>query len=1098
MLASNSNRRPSSLPISRCGMWKGYVALILGLCSAALLQAQSTATISGSIVDSSGARVAGARVTITNILTQAVRAVVSDDLGNYQVGSLAPGHYRLEVEAPGFKKMTQDGITLQVDERLRVDGVLQVGEVSETVSVSAEGVAVNTLDATLRAVVDAKRMADLPLNGRSPLQLMLLAPGVLPSPPAGIGGSFQPSGQQFVSSSGSKANGINFVLDGGDNQDTYRSVANSFPNPDILQEFSVQTNSYSPEFGGRAGGVVNAVTKSGTNELHGTLFEFLRNNALNAQNFFALQDDGLKRNQYGGTVGGPVFIPKLYDGRNRTFFFFGYQDTKIRQRPTNATARVLTERQRRGDFGDLLDGRGNLIPIRDPETGLPFPNNVIPSNRLDPVFQNFLKEVPVAQEANGTVRFAVPNISNETQYNIRVDQNLNNSDRFFVRFFKSNFEQPNTGIPGNILSFRNRLLQRATNATLAYNKTFSPTLLGEAAFTFNRSAGLRGDVAPFTWQELGANVPAAGTSNDLLFFMNNYFNVVLFGDTPLVRNNFQYKGSLSHIKGRHNLRGGFNIVRRQFNIPIVNVQFHGRYTFSQALTGDNAADAILGKPSSFLQDTGFRVALRQTDWTGWVNDEIRLNRRMTFNIGVRYEPFLPWVDRWNPLPQVAQFSPGVQSGVYPNAPRGLLFYGDPGVPEGMAESALDRLAPRVGLAIDPFGDGKTSIRIGYGIFYDTLLPTEQIQQYASQIPTFTAVAAFNNPPSTRDPYAGRPVPFPAELPRPRNFVFPTPVNTSILMYAPGFTNPYTQQWNLTLERQILSSTITRATYQGSRGLRLPINIESNPATFIPGASSRANVEQRRPFGPAFSSIKSTHSFGTSDYHGLVLSLDRRFSQGFSLLASYTFSKNLDHSEQVNSANSPTVNNPYNPLSNRGRADADRPHAFVASYVWEMPRLQNSNAIARHLFGGWQNNGIISLYSGLPFSVISGIDNSLSGVGSDRADLVGNPDLGGGRSKGEKIARYFNTSAFVENAIGTFGTSGRNIVRGPGIATLDWSLFKNIPLAEKQALQFRAEFFNLFNRTNLGNPVANVRAGAFGRIQSAGDPRIVQFALKIIF
>jgi hypothetical protein len=416
----------------------------------------------------------------------------------------------------------------------------------------------------------------------------------------------------------------------------------------------------------------------------------------------------------------------------------------------------------------------------------------------------------------------------------------------------------------------------------------------------------------------------------------------------------------------------------------------------------------------------------------------------------------------------------------------------------MAESSLNRIAPRVGLAIDPFGNGKTSIRMGYGVFYDTLLPTEQIQQYASQIPTFTAVAAFNNPPSTRDPYAGRPVPFPAELPRPRNFVFPTPVNTSILMYAPGFTNPYTQQWNLTLEHQIFGSTIARATYQASRGLRLPINIESNPATYISGSSTRANVEQRRPFAPAFSSIKSTYSFGTSDYHGLVLSLDRRFSRGVSVLASYTWSKNLDNSEQVNSANSPAVNNPYNPLGSRGLAEADRPHALVISYVWEMPRLVNFNPILRHVLGGWQNNGIVSLYSGLPFSVISGIDNSLSGVGSDRADLVGNPALDSGRSKGEKIARYFNTSAFVENPIGTFGTSGRNILRGPGNVTIDWSLFKNIPLAEKQTLQFRAEFFNLFNRTNLGNPVNNVRAGAFGQIQGAGDPRIVQFALKVIF
>ena len=399
---------------------------------------------------------------------------------------------------------------MRVDERLRVDARMQVGTQTETVSVMSQAIAVNTIDGVVRQVVDERRMADLPLNGRSPLQLLLLAPGVLPSPATGLGTSFQPQGQQFVASSGSKANAINYVLDGGDNMDTYRDVANAFPNPDVLQEFSVQTNSYSAEFGGRSGGVVNAVTKSGTNALHGTAFEFVRNAEFNARNFFASTTDGLKRNQYGGTIGGPVWIPHLYNGRNRTFFFFGAQETSVRQTPATSSARVLTEKQRAGDFSDLRDGSGNQIVIKDPTTGQPFPGNVIPSSRLNPVFQNFLKLVPSTADPSGIVRYVIPVINDDLQYNVRIDHNLTANDRLFGRFFKDNYLQPNAGVEGNLLSYTNQLSQRATNLTLDYTSVFSPRVIGEWGFTFNRSNGLRGAVAPTTWTDLGSKDSARG------------------------------------------------------------------------------------------------------------------------------------------------------------------------------------------------------------------------------------------------------------------------------------------------------------------------------------------------------------------------------------------------------------------------------------------------------------------------------------------------------------------------------------------------------------------------------------------------------------
>jgi len=1091
--------------------WRGWLLFAFWLAAVTPGFGQGRAGISGRVADQSGAAVAGADVELINPATSESRAARTDSDGGYLFFPLNPGRYRLAVRAGGFKQYLRENLTLQVDERLTVDPDLEVGGVEETVNVTSEQSLINTQDATVRGVIDAKRMADLPLNGRSPLQLMLLVPGVVPSPGTGIGGSFQPGGQQFVASSGSKANSINYVLDGGDNMDTYRSVANSFPNPDILQEFSFQTNSYSAEFGGRAGGVVNAVTKSGTNRFHGTAYEFARNSALNARNFFApivngqAVDDGLKRHQFGGTIGGPVYLPRfgeggsaVYRGRDKTFFFFGMQMTTVRQTPANLTATVLTAEQRRGDFSNFRTAQGALIPIRDPLTNQPFPGNVIPVARLDPVFQNLLSFIPTATDPTGLIRYSSRTINDALQYNVRVDHNFSAADRFSVRVFKDNFEQPGVGDPDNILTYANRQTQRATNVVLTYNKIFSPRFFGEFLFAFNRSAGLRGESTPTTWKELGANVIPAGSSRDLVVQFPGFFSIVLFGDTPLARNNFQLKPTFSYQFGAHNLRFGANIVRRQFNIPTVNVQFHGNFGFNDAVTGRNLTDALIGRASTFNQDTGFKVALRQTDWAGFVEDEWKFNRRVTLSLGVRYEPFTPWVDHWNELPQTAQFAPGRQSGVYPNAPPGLLFFGDEGVPRGMARRALNHWAPRVGVAIDPFGDGRSSIRAGYGLFWDTLIPTEQAQQYASQLPVFTASTAIIRPQSLANPYGGATPTFLVPLPRARDYVFPKPVNTAVRFNAPGYTSAYTQQWNLTLERQVLKDTMVRVTYQGSQANRLPIAYEANPAAYTAGSSTRANTQQRRPFNPDFASVLVVDSFGKSWYHGLVVSGERRFTSDLAVTASYTFSRNIDTGMTVNSANVASANNPYNPLNDKGLADADRPHAFVASYVWNLPRFESAPLPIRYLLGGWQHNGIVALYSGTPFSIISGVDNSLSGVNQDRADLIGSPSLDSGRSKADKIAAYFNTAAFALNREGTFGTAGRNILRAPGSINIDMSVFKNIPLWEEHALQLRGEFFNVPNRTNLGGPNANVSSTLFGRITSAGSPRVIQIALKYIF
>ncbi|MBL8221035.1 MAG: hypothetical protein JNL62_17510, partial [Bryobacterales bacterium] len=442
------------------------------------------------------------------------------------------------------------------------------------------------------------------------------------------------------------------------------------------------------------------------------------------------------------------------------------------------------------------------------------------------------------------------------------------------------------------------------------------------------------------------------------------------------------------------------------------------------------------------------------------------------------------------------FVPGQKSRVFTDAPTGMLFYGDAGIAESLAPRRNMRLAPRLGLAMDPFGDGKSSVRIGYGLFYDTLLTTEQVQQPANQ-PMFATAITFPFPASTADPYAGRISPFPGVAPKPSNFSIPRPLGWNSI--DPGFNNAYVQQWNVTLERQVLgAANIVRATYQGSKGTRLPLVYNENVATYVPGQSTRANFNQRRPLWPDFGAVKVLKSVANSTYHAAVFTMERRFSRDWSLTASYTWSKSIDNAINAGTANVGVINNPYDWNSDRGLADSDRTHAFVASYLWDMPRLKNWHPVLRHVLGGWQNNGILSSYSGLVFSMAAGIDQSLTANGADRADVVGDWRLASGRTKEEQILRWFNPAAFALPREGAFGNTSRNRFRGPGSVNFDWGLFKQIPIVEGHSLQFRSEFFNLFNHANLGLPNANLQSPQFGRITGAGGPRVIQFALKYAF
>ena len=1048
-----------------------YAFLVLLVLAAPPLWGQGSVTIFGAVTDSSEAVIPGASVTVTNQETGLTRTVETDASGDYLVGQLPIGVYTVRVESAGFKTFSQTDIQVQVDDNRRVDVTLEVGEVTETVTVAAEATQVDTRSGTLREVVDSERIVELPLNGRNPVELQYLVAGV--GRRAGQGQAQNES----VSVNGSRTNSNNYILDGGDNHDPYFNTPSVYPSPDALEEFSIQTSSYSAELGRNAGAVMNAVTKSGTNELHGTLFEFLRNEKLNARNFFANDVPPFKRNQFGGTLGGPII-------KNRTFFFGSYQHTAQRSAPGAVTATVPTAAERAGDLSSVN------TQLEDPEGGV-FPNNQIPQDRLYQPSLDFLDAfVPLPNRPDGLLSTSSQESIDDDQIIAKVDHQVSDANRLFVRLlYAFNDRSEATGnLPGFLAGIEYSNWQWTVNDTHILN----PTTLNTFTFSYSDIDRKQLSIVPgnLSWNDFGANFTRTFTADAPVAHhtqVDGYFNA--FSRFPLnhFRKNFQFGDTLSMTRGNHNVKFGGEVRR-----SILDLQEYFRgdpfVRFRNQFTGSPLADMLIGRPQQIAQIAEDSNMPRTFETALFVQDDWKVARRLTLNLGLRYEPYFPFIDKTNKFSQI-RF--GEQSTLFPTAPEGLVFPGDPGVPRAMVDTRYGNFAPRFGFAFDPFGDGKSSIRGGYGVFYSMIR-----QQAHNQISTnqpYSIKLTINNPPGGLDnPYAetGNPFPFvPPQTDEERaNYEFLTPLE--VTMWDPNFRNAVVQQWNFNIQRQIGRSYIATAAYVGSKGNHLFMANQLNPAIFgRPG-----NVNQRRLFGPTYGPVTNQSSQGNSTYHALQLTLNKRLTNGFTVLANYTFSKLLDNA----SSDGDGPANPFDIAREKGHSDFDITHRTAISYIWQLPRLRNQPGVIRYLFGGWENNGIITAESGQWLTVNSGADRSGSAVNADRADLVGDPVLSSDRSTGEKIQEFFNTAAFELNDPGTFGTSGRNILQGPGQFQVDFGLFKNIPITERYRLQFRAEMFNLFNSVNLGNPTTNASAGNFGRITGADDPRVIQMALKLMF
>ncbi len=1071
---------------------RNYIPLLalFAICVPAAFAQNVSGSITGVVTDPSGGTVPNARASARNAGTGAVFNAQSDGDGTYWLRNLPVGAYTVNVEAGGFQKFEAKDVRLQVNEVARVDVRMTVGALTETVTVQGSAVAVDTTTSTLKSVVDQKRIEELPLNGRNATQLMRLIVGVTNDPNANVTSGTTYPGTNPVSVNGSRSNATNYVLDGAQNNDVYSNAPSPLPNPDALQEFSVQTNNFSAEFGRQSGGVVNAITKSGTNELHGSAFEFLRNNALNATNFFspvvngAKLTDGLKRNQFGGTLGGPLTIPNVYNGKDKTFFFVSYQSTIIKRAPVSAQRIVATAAQKAGDFSALTRA------LRDPLTNQPYPGNRIPAAQLNPISRQILDKIPSPVSGN-SIFTAAPNDSNDDQFLARGDHSFSDKNRISGRYYRSWASASASLNPNNYLE-RNSGGQWI-NESVSFTDThsFTPTLINQALFSFTRTDGFF--VPPQPDKSLASfglnyyNDPIIKWDIDIA----GYFRIDTGDTNSFPRKELQYLDTLRWSKGKHQITMGGEYSHGSNDI-VNNFRANGQWSFngSAPFTTDGLADFMIGRFNSLTQGIGEYKGTRVRRFSGFVQDSWKVSRRLTVDIGARWEPFIPYTDALN---KIAVWRPNEQSTRYVNAPKGVIYSGDSTVPKGTVPTIWTNLGPRVGFAWDIFGDGKTSLRGGYGVFYDWT-NTISTNSQATQAPFGTVVTVFgNNTNSFNNPWAGTANPFPASLNPDSKAAFPQ--FSSQFLYAADFRNPYVQSWNMTLEREVYGGFILRTSYAASKGTRLGVGRELNPATYAVGATT-ATTNQRRPLGPALGSTPIMESVSNSTFHSLQFTLERRFAKGVTILTNYQFAKSIDDTSQ-NKVNGITRTNPFSQSYDKGLSEFHRAHVFNFSGLWDLPWSPKSG-MARTLLGGWSMNGIINLNTGQPFTVGSGVDNARTGAGGQRADLIGDPNMGGDRSRQAVITEYLRKAAFAPNAIGTYGNLGRNTFFGPGFANVDAGLVKNFKWNERVNTFLRFEAFNVLNRVNLNNPTTAQNNANFMRITSAGDPRILQVALRVTF
>jgi len=997
-----------------------------------------------------------------------------------------PGRYTVKAALAGFKAMVREGVVVTVGDTARVDFRLPVGAIEESVTVTGAAPLVETLHATLGIVVDQKQVVELPLNGRNFAQLGTLIPGVV-APPAALGGQSGDAtpGGFGAATAGFNVNGMrnqsnNFLLDGTSNNDTFNTGFVLRPPPDAIQEFKILTHSYSAEYGRNAGSVVNVVTKAGTNAWHGSAWAFNRDDSRQARNFFAPADQPkpeLQQNQFGGTLGGPLVKNRL--------FAFGYYEGHRNTSGQTTNIVVLSDAQRLGDFA-------GGAPIRDPLTGQPFPGNAIPADRLDPTARRLI-DAFLPRANSGTNRYvASPDgEDHRDQFGLRVDYQASAKHAVLGRYLRSRTAQVSPAVTRPIATTSKATLQ---DVMLSDTHLFSANAINVARVAYNRIFANPAVTSGLKNADYGINVPhnvpeATGLAN---IAVSGFFTLGDLQQPFVKRVNevFQITDDFTWVRGRHTWKFGVDIRREHMVIAFVN-RPNGDFTFTGVHTGNAAADFLLGLPAQFRRTTANSIQ----DGVGWLSaayaqDEFRLGPRLTLNLGLRYELPLPFVDKHDAL---NAFRPGQQSQRFPDAPTGLVYPGDPGVPRGTYETDKNNWAPRVAAVWDPTGTGRTSLRAAWGIFYDALAGQGDFFQNGVLAPPFTPLLEVNAPParlSLRDPMAavtGGAPGFPPGL------IF--------IGWGEDFASPYAHHVNVTWQQQLGSLVGVEFGYVGSRGKHLPIFMEVNPGLYTPGQTSRGARKY-----PAFSLVRPTFSVAESWYDSLQASLRLRPWHGLSLLASYTLGHAVDH---VSGLNIGGEQRPVMPVEigndasirealkyEKGDALFDVRHRLVVSFGAELPTPDRGGPLAASLLGGWQVNGIVQWQTGFPTGVYDPV-NDIRYL-TNRPDKVCDPNRGAPHT----VEQWFRTECFVRRPLAQTGerpgNAGRNTVRGPGFARTDLSLFKHLVLTGRHRVQLRVEAFNLFNQVRFGQPGNQIGTANFGRITTAEDGRIIQLAVKYSF
>ncbi len=1073
---------------------------LLCACPATLLAQQETATITGEVRDASGALVPKAAITITNVETNISFKTETSELGSYTVPNLRPGVYSLTVEKQGFNKTLRSGLTLQVNQTARVDIALQTGNVSEVIEVSGGAPLLETETSSRGAVIDQKKIVDLPLNGRDYNQLALLSPGVLAGTPrlASIGfkGAINVNGNRVFMNV--------FLLDGVDNI----SYSNSFrgdnvqvvqPSIEALQEFKIQTNAYSAEFGRSAGAVVNATIRSGTNEFRGAVYEFLRNEALDANNFFAnrarQQKPVRKRNQFGAAFGGPII-------KNRTFFFGDYEGLRDREGLVRFST-VPSVNEKRGIFSAaVVDPFNNRTP---------FPNNTIPENRFDPVGAKIVALMPDPNLTGASNNFVATPITRtrQDQFDVRIDHNFSSAINLFGRysFVDSNLFRP-APMPGLAEGSFNDAFgtgdSRSQGIAIGLNWTTGAQMAADIRFGHSR-----GDYFVFP-PNFGANgADQIGLKNvpsdpDIIGGIPkiNLQGFSAFGrhtstpqfQTPRV---YDFKGSLSNLRGRHFMKYGAELLFVSTRIRDINALI-GSMTFQNNIfTGRALGDLLLGLPmrldltSNSVFDQGQRMLFL------YAQDDFKVTSKLTLNYGLRYEYATPPVEADN---QFANFDPLTGTNIF--AKNGGLFE------RALIHPDRNNFTPRFGFAYAP--TGRWVIRGAYGIFFN-----HSNRQGREGLLGFNPPFLVDN--SSR--VSGTNLNASGAIFRlqdgyPAGLLDPARLSPTVGRRAQDANQrtPYIQQWNFGIQRELLKDLLLDVAYVGNKGTKLAGFRNANQRAVVINPTTGVATGGARPF-PQLGDIQFLENRVLSNYHSLQVRVEKRYSQGVTFLGSYTWGKAITQSPDHLSTSGATgfdvgtfrePQNPNNLRAERGLAEFDVKHRAVLSYVWEVPFGRGrrfgdqSSGLVNALLGGWNITGIHTFQSGLGLSAVQ-TGSGVLDLGSERR---GRPNLIGDPKGPKTVERWFNTAAFsqLDPARGiVFGNSGIGVFRGPGLANFDFTFAKNIHVTESKYFQFRAELFNAFNRTNLGIPNVDIANPAFGQISQTATPaRIIQFGLKFYF